>query len=167
MSGWASAATPLMRWVVVPHLAAGSSWASVCRGESEEETGPSSPSWGSSSHSVSHFSSSNSSVIWGRKHAGYHYVIGVWPNVRLWRNNNRRLPRLQSWDSYFGSWFGFSKGKIVKYDMKPSGSAVLMRRFMFSGESHQEEASSHSCSRGSCGWFIVAPPTRGAHIKTM
>lgn len=86
---------------------------------------------------------------------------------RLWRNNNRRLPRLQSWDSYFGSWFGFSKGKIVKYDIKPSGSAVLMRRFMFSGESHQEEASSHSCSRGSCGWFIVAPPTRGAHIKTM
>lgn len=45
------------------YLVAGLSSVSVCCGESREE-GASSPSWGSSSHSASHLSSSNSSVIW-------------------------------------------------------------------------------------------------------
>lgn len=45
------------------HLDEGLSSVCVCCGESSE-AGPSSPSWGSSSHSASHLSSSNSSVIW-------------------------------------------------------------------------------------------------------
>lgn len=59
---WGSGA--VWNWRTTPHLEAGLS--SVFCWKSEA-VGPSSPSWGNSSHSASHLSSSNSSVIWKKR----------------------------------------------------------------------------------------------------
>lgn len=58
---WAPGTCNPKNWKTTSHLAAGLSSAFWWKSET---VGPSSLSWGNSSHSASHLSSSNSSVIW-------------------------------------------------------------------------------------------------------
>lgn len=100
------------------YLVAGLSSVSVCCGEE----GASSPSWGSSSHSASHLSSSNSSVIWRQMTQRFNVWKLMQTRTKIVFIINAKAEECWPEDSHTGSSYSFD---ISSNKLSSSSSSLL------------------------------------------